>query len=55
MDTTCTFTKTFDEYVKTFQTPQTFVSLFVVPQESPSLIHMPVKVLFTISHSCQIL
>lgn len=33
----------------------TFVSRFLVPQVSPSLIHMPVNVLFTISHSCQIL
>lgn len=33
----------------------TFVSRFLVPQVSPSLIHMPVKVLFAISHSCQIL
>lgn len=61
LDITRVFTKTLtescgqQEYVKTFQTPQTFVSLFLVPQESPSLIHMPVKVLFTISHSFQIL
>lgn len=33
----------------------TFVSLFLLPHVSPSLIHMPVKVLFAISHSCQIL
>lgn len=38
-----------------FKTTLTFVSLLLVPQASPSLIHMPVKVLFTISHSCQIL
>lgn len=34
---------------------QTFVSLFLLPHVSPSLIHMPVNVLLVISHSCQIL
>lgn len=34
---------------------QTFVSLFLLPHVSPSLIHIPVNVLLVISHSCQIL
>lgn len=33
----------------------TLVCLFLASQESPSLIHIPTKVLFSISHSCQIL
>lgn len=49
------FVKRLQVHFRTFKTPLTFVSLFLVPHVSPSLIHMPVNVLFVISHSCQIL